>query len=263
MNELPTFPSGILMQKDFVSTTHEAELIRIFQHDLEWPPERTGRRSLHWGYTFSYKTFSIDRDIPYKPFPSWLVPLLPTTESRPPDQVCLQHYPPGAGIPPHVDTHSAFDQLYALSLGAPVMMQFREGCSSDDSTAVVRRTVDVDLPPRSMMQMRGDARLHWTHGIRKRKTDQLPDGTVRPRMDRWSITYRWLREGATCGCGDERLCDTAMQLRGVEREYRWKAEEGTSMSTTQPGPYTGAEVLKVPPKKVEEGFDQEPILAIV
>ncbi|KAF6825882.1 2OG-Fe(II) oxygenase [Colletotrichum plurivorum] len=212
MEEFPTPPSGLAMHKDFITEEHEAEVINIFD-TLDWP-ERRGRKSLHWGYTFSYKTFGIDEDTPYKPFPDWLVPLLPTTEGRPPDQVCLQHYPPGSGIPPHVDTHSAFDQLYALSLGAPVFIQFRRG---DDR-------VDVDLLPRSMLRMAGDSRLHWTHGIKSRSTDALGDGTVRPRQPRWSLTYRWLREGSTCECGNEKLCDTAQTRIGVEREYRWKQE---------------------------------------
>ncbi|CAM1511893.1 Fc.00g094060.m01.CDS01 [Cosmosporella sp. VM-42] len=216
MEKLSIQPSGILMQTDYITPDHEAELLRIFQSELEWP-DRRGRLSLHWGYTFSYKTFGIDEDIPYKPFPDWLVPLLPTTEGRPPDQVCLQHYAPGTGIPPHVDTHGAFDQLYALSLGAPVFMQFRDGESGE--------RVDVDLLPRSMMQMSGDSRLHWTHGIKARKTDLLFDGSVRWREDRWSITYRWLREGGECECGNEKLCDTTQRRKGVEREYRWKEYE--------------------------------------
>ncbi|KAI9898798.1 hypothetical protein N3K66_007158 [Trichothecium roseum] len=276
MEELPTEPSGILIQPDFITPQHEQALIQIFQ-DLPWPSpatttttttsnsnnptkKNTTRRSLHWGHTFCYKTFSIDRAVPHKPFPPWLVPLIPrippstsTSEGgggdgdnspgRDPDQVCLQHYPPGAGIPPHVDTHSAFDELYALSLGSPVVMQFREGAPSTGASTsngngdggagkAERRSVDVDLQPRSMMQMRGDARLHWTHGIRKRKTDVLADGAVRSRRDRWSITYRWLRDGGVCECGDEVLCDTAMRRRGEEREYRWK-QQGTAQGMAQ------------------------------
>lgn len=204
------------MQQGFISVDHEAELLHIFKSELEWP-ERQGRLSVHYGYTFSYKTFGIDEETPYKPFPEWLVPLLPKTEGRPPDQVCLQFYPPGAGIPPHVDTHSAFDQLYALSLGAPVFMQFRDGGTG-------QRT-DVDLLPRAMMQMSGDSRLHWTHGIKSRKTDTLPDGTIRWREDRWSITYRWMRHGAVCSCGNVKLCDTAQRLHGIEKDYRWKEYE--------------------------------------
>lgn len=215
MEELPIQPSGLLMQTDFITSAAEAELLHIFRHELEWPAG-SKRLSLHYGYTFSYKTFGIDEDIPFKEFPPWLVPLLPLTEGRRPDQVCLQYYPPGSGIPPHVDTHSVYDQLYALSLGAPVMMQFRDGESGEK--------IDLDLLPRSMMQMSGDSRLHWTHGIRARKTDLLPDETVRPRGDRWSITYRWLREPAVCECGNEKLCDTARKRQGREREYRWKSE---------------------------------------
>ncbi|KAJ4159188.1 uncharacterized protein LMH87_008096 [Akanthomyces muscarius] len=219
MEPLGTEPAGIFVHKDFISEEHEDAILRIFRNQLDWP-DRKGRRSLHYGYTFSYKTFAIDQDVPYEPFPDWLTPLLPTSEGRPPDQVCVQHYPPGAGIPPHVDTHSAFDQLYSLSLGSPVLMQFCHGGT--------KQKTDVDLAPRTMMQMSGASRLHWTHGIRARKTDRLDGGddeTVRPRRDRWSITYRWLRDGAVCECGDERLCDTAQRRMGVEREYRWKEAE--------------------------------------
>lgn len=215
MEELNVTPSGILMHRDFITAEHEAKLIHIFRHELTWP-ERTGRASLHYGYHFSYKTFGIDHETPYVPFPSWLTPLLPL-EDRAPDQVCLQYYPPGAGIPPHVDTHSAFSKLYALSLGSPVMMQFRHDGATGEK-------VEVDLPPRGMMRMRGNARLHWTHAIKSRKTDKLEDGTVRLRGERWSITYRWALEGGICECGNERLCDTAMGRKGIEREYRWKLE---------------------------------------
>ncbi|KAI0468492.1 hypothetical protein F4859DRAFT_205424 [Xylaria cf. heliscus] len=246
MEELPMRPRGIRFQPDFITPEHEAKLLHIFQHKLTWPvSKKSGTRlSLHYGYTFDYKTFGIDPDIPYKPFPDWLQPLVPKLptdkeegQGRLPDQVCLQHYPPGAGIPPHVDTHSAYDELYALSLGSAVVMQFRRrslnttgvdidgkeediGAEAETET----ETVDLDLPARSMMEMSGESRLHWEHGIKKRKKDVLGDGTARPRADRWSITYRWLRPGAVCECGDVRLCDTAQRRAGVEREYRWKEQ---------------------------------------
>ncbi|KAF7535808.1 hypothetical protein G7054_g5077 [Neopestalotiopsis clavispora] len=228
MEELPIRPSGIFWQDDFITVEHEARLIDIFRHKLEWP-DRSGRLSLHYGYTFDYKTFGVDPNVPFKAFPDWLVPLIPTREGRPPDQVCLQHYPPGAGIPPHVDTHSAYDQLYALSLGSPVLMQFQLGGSGEEGK---ENRVEVDLTPRSMLQMSGDSRLHWTHGIKKRKTDTLPDGTVRKRDDRWSITYRWIREPAVCECGDVKLCDTAQSRVGIEKEYRWKQGNENSNEAT-------------------------------
>ncbi|KAI1341748.1 hypothetical protein F5Y15DRAFT_346281 [Xylariaceae sp. FL0016] len=228
MEELPVEPRGIFWHNDFISPEHEQTLIRIFRHELSWPESRPGARlSIHYGLTFDYKTFGVDPDIPFKEFPDWLKPLVPVTEGRPPEQVCLQYYPPGAGIPPHVDTHSPYDQLYALSLGEPVIMQFRNGANGEQRT-------DVDLTPRSMMKMSGDSRLHWTHGIKKRKTDTLADGTVRLRGDRWSITYRWLRDGGKgdCECGDLKLCDTAQRRSGIEREYRWKLNEKPDEPTT-------------------------------
>lgn len=216
MDKPSSCPPGALLHYDFISPELEQEVLQKLCHELEWP-HRSGRRSLHYGYTFCYKTFKIDRDIPYLSFPEWLVPLLPRGEPGRPDQVCIQHYPPGAGIPPHADTHSAFDQLYSLSLGSAVMMQF---CDSESG-----EKLEADLPPRSMLQLAGDARLHWTHAIRARKTDPLPDGTIRPRQDRWSITYRWLREPAVCECGNEKLCDTTRDRRGHVKEYRWKDSE--------------------------------------
>lgn len=232
MEELPIEPHGIYWEDSFITAEHEAGLLKIFQTELDWP-DRSGRLSLHYGYTFDYKTFGVDPSVPFKDFPEWLTPLLPTREGRPPDQVCLQHYPPGAGIPPHVDTHSAYDQLYALSLGAPVMMQFARFTGTEKNEEG-KEVVEVDLTPRSMMQMSGDSRLHWTHGIKKRKTDTLADGTVRKRSDRWSITYRWIREPAVCNCGDASLCDTAQRNLGIEKEYRWKKEgEGTTVGLLQ------------------------------
>lgn len=42
-----------------------------------------------------------------------------------PDQLTVNKYLPGHGIPPHVDTHSAFeDILVSLSLGSAVVMEF-------------------------------------------------------------------------------------------------------------------------------------------
>lgn len=207
--ENPQIP-GLYYQPDFITPSHEQDLIALFR-TLPWP-DRPGRLSLHYGYTFDYKTFGIDPSIPYKPFPSWLEPLIPISEDRPPDQVCLQYYPPGAGIPPHVDSHRGWDQLYALSFGAPVLMRMRHGKHGDEK-------VDIDLQGRSMMCFSGDARLHWTHAIVKRKTDTLDNGEVRVRGERWSITYRWVREG-DCECGNVELCDTAQARLGIEKEKR-------------------------------------------
>ncbi|BFZ54959.1 hypothetical protein PYCC9005_001997 [Savitreella phatthalungensis] len=200
------------------------------------------RLSLHYGHHFDYRTMGVDAES-FVPFPDWLIPLLPHSDTGPPDQVCLQYYPPGAGIPPHCDTHSIFVRLCALSLGAPVSMEFRRPPAGGSGTAtsngiVAPETADahdawhkleIDLLPRAMIEMTADARYRWQHGIKKRKSDhssEANDGR-RPRQDRWSITYRWLRRPfpPRCECGDATLCDTAQADAGIERAFRWKEKE--------------------------------------
>lgn len=203
---------GLLCETEFISQEQESHLIDVFRHQLVWP-DRKGRLALHFGYTFDYKSMGIDETIPFISFPPWLENVLPADESRKPDQVCLQYYAPGIGIPPHCDTHSIYDQLYSLSLGSPVLMDFKRD----------QAHFEVDLLPRSMLQMTGDSRLHWTHGIKKRKRDVI-NGQERFRDDRWSITFRWLRHGE-CECGDLNTCDTAQRrLGGPQKTFRWQTE---------------------------------------
>ena len=81
---------------------------------------------MHAGPVFNYSTFSSDLDN-VVPIPSYLAPLLPRLPRLPDeplaDQLTVQYYPSGTGIPPHVDTHSAFgESLFSLSLASSVEM---------------------------------------------------------------------------------------------------------------------------------------------
>lgn len=129
--------------------------------------------------------------------------------------------------------------IWGLSLGSTVTMELKEcgeiearrmrepkrSLSSDPnastppmasrpSTPVAEKTqlVLVDLKPRSLLILRGPSRYAYTHGIRPKKADQV--GTygeeVRPRADRYSLTFRTVRkeEERTCDCRWERWCDT-------------------------------------------------------
>ncbi|CAG8738739.1 14848_t:CDS:2, partial [Racocetra fulgida] len=71
----------------------------------------------------------------------------------------LQHYPIGTGIPPHVDSHSSFGPIVlAFSLESPVIMEFK-----NLQTGVI---VNIDLPERSLMILKDEARYAWSHAIR-------------------------------------------------------------------------------------------------
>lgn len=95
--------------------------------------------------------------------------------------VQVNEYPPGVGLSPHIDTHSAFEGfIFSLSLAGPCIMEFRryaegvwlsKSASSsnmsmeypDKSSIFLRRA--IYLPPRSMLLLSGEARYAWHHYI--------------------------------------------------------------------------------------------------
>ena len=91
----------------------------------------------------------------------------------------VNEYPPGVGLSPHIDTHSAFEGLIlSLSLAGPCIMEFRRyidgdwhykaslGSDVEDNKTdsnFVRKA--IHLPPRSMLLLSGEARYAWHHYI--------------------------------------------------------------------------------------------------
>ncbi|KAK3358825.1 hypothetical protein B0T25DRAFT_77199 [Lasiosphaeria hispida] len=123
---------GLTLILNFISESQEAEMIAAF-HAAD---PRTGgkkRLSQHFGHHFDYTTFGAS-DTRFTPVPCYItdfLPRLPVQDSLP-DQFTVQYYPPGAGIPPHVDTHSMFGEaLYSLSFGSDVPMVFRMSGAND------------------------------------------------------------------------------------------------------------------------------------
>jgi len=93
----------------------------------------------------------------------------------------VNEYPPGVGLSPHIDTHSAFEDLiFSLSLAGPCIMEFRRyedgdwrprvasstdttvECPEDGSKCIKRA---LYLPPRSLLLLSGEARYAWHHYI--------------------------------------------------------------------------------------------------
>ncbi|KAM6448124.1 tRNA (carboxymethyluridine(34)-5-O)-methyltransferase ALKBH8 isoform 3-T3 [Liasis olivaceus] len=131
-----------------------------------------------------------------------------------PDQLTINQYEPGQGIPPHIDTHSAFeDEIISLSLGAEIVMDFKHPDG---------RTAAVMLPQRSLLVMSGESRYLWTHGITPRKFDvvQASEGekigsitadirnlTLNKRGKRVSFTFRKVKRNPCC-CSYPSVCDS-------------------------------------------------------
>ncbi|XP_077154520.1 tRNA (carboxymethyluridine(34)-5-O)-methyltransferase ALKBH8 isoform X2 [Ranitomeya variabilis] len=174
----PALPPGLLIVEDFVSL--EEELILL--ENIHWETENDHQKSLkhrrvkHYGYEFRYDNNNVDKN---QPLPEGLPALCKILMGRclhqgliknMPDQLTINQYEPGQGIPPHIDTHSAFeDEITSLSLGSEIVMDFRH----PDGTSV-----PVMVPQRSLLVMSGESRSLWTHGITPRKFDvvQISEG---------------------------------------------------------------------------------------
>jgi len=138
-----------------------------------------------------------------KPFENFVreVGLVSGMETPLIDQITVNEYLPGQGIAPHVDTHSAFeDVIFSLSLGSQCVMCFSHALYPEKRKFYV-------LPRRSLLILSGEARLVWTHGISYRKTDWI-NGKRSERGRRISITFRKVRSSGSCQCEFPRVCDS-------------------------------------------------------
>ncbi|XP_062842129.1 alkylated DNA repair protein alkB homolog 8 [Trichomycterus rosablanca] len=219
-----SLPPGLSVLEDFVSPELEARLLQAVDwtshSDVTVQKELKHRRVKHYGYEFRYDNNNVDKD---KPLPGGLPSVCDAVLQKCvceghisvlPDQLTVNQYEIGQGIPPHVDTHSPFeDTILSLSLGAKTVMDFRHPDG---------RSVAVVLPARSLLVMKGESRYLWTHGITPRKFDVVPalnaEGsgvvnldlsnlTLTQRGTRTSFTFRKVRH-TPCNCTYPSECDT-------------------------------------------------------
>uniref|UniRef100_A0A6J0UDX7 tRNA (carboxymethyluridine(34)-5-O)-methyltransferase n=2 Tax=Pogona vitticeps TaxID=103695 RepID=A0A6J0UDX7_9SAUR len=221
----PALPPGLSIIEELISPEEERQLLE----SIDWAEDEAlpntqkslkHRRVKHFGYEFRYDNNNIDRD---RPLPGGLPDICNTFLEKclnmgyikdSPDQLTINQYEPGQGIPPHIDTHSAFeDEIISLSLGAEIVMDFKHPDG---------RTLAVMLPQRSLLVMSGESRYLWTHGITPRKFDivQASEGqqvgtitadtgnlTLNKRGTRTSFTFRKVRR-SPCPCSYPSVCDS-------------------------------------------------------
>lgn len=114
------------------------------------------------------------------------------------DQMTINDYFSGDGIPPHFDTHSPFEeQFVAISLLSGLVMDWRKYDGTEKQ---------VYLPARSLIVFAGEGRYAWTHGISCRKVDNI-EGELRHRSRRISLTLRKIKFDP-CKCPYYFYCDS-------------------------------------------------------
>ncbi|XP_036149316.1 alkylated DNA repair protein alkB homolog 8 isoform X2 [Monomorium pharaonis] len=150
-----TFPPGLTLIENFITEEQEQTLLGTLNWDeCESVSSQLKHRQVkHYGYEFEYGTNMVDPDRPILPIPhdyKFLQTLFDKHGHKYTyDQLTINKYLSGQGIPSHIDTHSVFeDTILSLSLGSACVMNFKK----DD------RKIDVLLPARSLLIMTGEAR---------------------------------------------------------------------------------------------------------
>ncbi|XP_068215347.1 alkylated DNA repair protein alkB homolog 8 [Palaemon carinicauda] len=218
-------PPGLELIEEFISPEEEALLLRLIDWDDRPNDKAEGsvlkhRQVRHFGYEFKYGANSVDKDRPLaQGIPEELSAILDRIVEKGimpqvPDQMTVNRYLPGQGIPSHVDTHCSFtDEVLSLSVGSGIMMDFRYAAGANAISSQYPSHCAVYLKPRSLCAMKGSSRYEWTHGICPRMTDVIRgaenDTGLRlcPRQERVSFTFRKVRHD-DCHCGNKLVCDS-------------------------------------------------------
>lgn len=204
-------PPGLIILKDFITESEEELILQSIKTDESEENQTLKHRSVkHFGYEFLYGTNNVDPENPLeRKIPNECDFIWNRLKSKDiliewdqPDQLTVNEYLPGQGIPPHVDTHSAFlGPIVSLSLQSDIVMEFKKGATK----------AEVFVPRRSILLMTEESRYDWTHGITPRHMDVVLTEnktlTTAIRSKRTSLTFRKLRKDS-CSCSYPRLCDS-------------------------------------------------------
>ncbi|CAL9195185.1 unnamed protein product [Musa hybrid cultivar] len=232
---------GIYLVHDFITVEEEKRLLAEVDN-RQWR-SLSKRRVQHYGYEFLYETRNIDSKHFLGELPSFVsnilqkilsFPGLGRDQNKEMDQLTVNEYPCGVGLSPHIDTHSAFDELiFSLSTAGPCIMEFRrypEGTWCHPTAFVNEIHEDtpllssyitrkaIFLPPRSMILMSGEGRYAWHHYIPHRKVnnflqvDRVGEKAIGRSSRRVSFTFRKVRKGPCC-CPYKQYCDSQLECR--------------------------------------------------
>ncbi len=172
-NAEPSLPiPGLKLILDFITPEEEKAIISEVDK-REWHKLAT-RRVQHDGYEFVYGHNNVNPNNKLGPLPEWIQPVQHKLEMETDkingegkglDQLTINDYMPGDGIPPHIDAISPFEEAFAaVSMLSGSVMNFRHPDG---------RQINCYLPPRSAMIFAGEGRLYWQHSIACRKIDRV------------------------------------------------------------------------------------------
>ncbi len=164
-------PEGFIYHQNFISETEEHELVGEIQK-LELTPFRyyqfTGKRrtaSFGWQYEFGENEITTAPDMP-----SFLLPVRTRAgkffdiDPNSLVQTSIIEYSTGSPIGWHRDIPH-FGLVVGISLGAACRMRFRKYRRARTKHSHRDEISSIELQPRSIYVMSGDARETWQHSI--------------------------------------------------------------------------------------------------
>ncbi|KAK9928326.1 hypothetical protein M0R45_025469 [Rubus argutus] len=176
---------GLYLFHDFVTANEEEELLAAVD-------ERPWKILQKEGSSIMAMNFAMRQGI------ISILPKREDVETIGLDQLTVNEYPPGVGLSPHIDTHSAFEGLiFSLSLAGPCIMEFRRYFEGG-----------LYLPPRSLLLLSGEARYAWHHYIPHHKIDKVKDSVIRRGSRRVSFTLRKVRHKVLANVNFPQYCDS-------------------------------------------------------
>jgi alkylated DNA repair dioxygenase AlkB len=191
LNEVPDQQIGVDAIGDLL---YVPDFLSDIEHDDLWREVNLApwlsdikRRVQHYGWRYDYKARKIDQSMFLNNFPLWAAELAEKLFKlgyigNIPDQLIVNEYMPGQGIANHVDCKPCFtDTVISISLGSNCVMDF--------INLITKEKIELLLPPKSLVVIKGDSRYKWSHGITARKVDVFSQRKYE-RTRRISLTFR-------------------------------------------------------------------------
>lgn len=175
---------GLSYMPEFLSRGEEATIIEIIGslplQAARYKGYQALRRVVSFGGSYDFDSNEL---LPAQDLDARLLPLrqrVAQWAGIPPERLAhalVAEYAPGTPLGWHRDVPD-FERIYGVSLGGPATLRFRP---YPYTPALRRQMVALEVLPRSIYRVEGDARWQWQHSVEP--TREL----------RWSITFRELR----------------------------------------------------------------------
>lgn len=173
---------GLSYEAEFLTPAEEESLLGAIQplpfHEARYKAYQARRRVVSYGGSYD---FDANELLPAEPIPEFLYPLrerIAQWASRAPEDFAhalIAEYRPGTPLGWHRDVPD-FESIVGVSLLGIARMRFRRYYPE-----ARRRALTLDLAPRSIYKLEGQARWEWQHSI------------VATASLRYSITFRTRR----------------------------------------------------------------------